>query len=804
MVDPRDLEHWGRTFQSASVVLNAFKVEVQAGGADGRRRWYLLRGIPCSAGPEAGTYWGTAVDITAGKCRENAARETEDRYKALADLQDRATVGLDTELCVRAWNGRAVALTGIPETTAVGRTLSELPPPFGGAAATEACRRALHARGEETVTVPGFGGVVGLRILPFRSGVLLIERDIDDPAPGSDDPTSRREHSRELLQSVLQSTNDIVVVQDPEGAYMYFNAPRAWGISMEDVAGRKPHEIFPAELAGQIVRRVQSVCATGEPMDDQTTVEWRGRRYWFQDHLSPVRDEHGTVISVVSVSRDVTGQRQAEVHLSESESMYRSFVEHSIEGIWKLTARQPVRTDLPVEEQVTALAHALVVEECNQAAARIYGFGSREDLIGTELGDFLPPAGPEREVILRSFVEAGYRLDAVEVKTVDRHGQVRYAVHTLVGAIADGLLLQAWGNIAEVTQRRLADREMRLLAQTITCAQDCVSITDLQDTILFVNDAFLRTYGYGEQEELAGKNITMVRGTQTSPADDAGIREKTIAGGWNGELINRRKDGSLFPVELWSSVVKGEDGAPVALVGVARDITERRRAEEQIRSSLHEKEVLLREIHHRVKNNLQIVSSLLSLQSEYIVDQEMLRFFRESQNRVKSMALVHEKLYQSTNLASVDFDGYLRELALQLVRASAADAGKIELRLDTHAVALPIDKAIPCGIIVNELVTNALKYAFPGGRGVLYVGCDTDGGQEIHLIVGDDGVGLPADFDIDHVETLGLTLVQMLCEQLQARLVVRRQATCLGTSTGVEFEIRFVAGNGREHSEEAR
>jgi PAS domain-containing protein len=107
VVDPRDLEHWSRTFQSASVVLNPFKVEVQAGGADGRCRWYLLRGIPCSCEPDAGTYWGTAVDITAGKWRENTARETEDRYKALADLQDRATVGLDTELCVEWTGGRA-------------------------------------------------------------------------------------------------------------------------------------------------------------------------------------------------------------------------------------------------------------------------------------------------------------------------------------------------------------------------------------------------------------------------------------------------------------------------------------------------------------------------------------------------------------------------------------------------------------------------------------------------------------------------------------------------------------------------
>jgi PAS domain S-box-containing protein len=802
-VDPADQDHWVRTFRSASAVGEPFNVDLEAATPDKRRRRYQLRGLPVGTGGRGRGYWGTAEDVTAGMIRNEAARAAEERYRILANIMDRPAIGLDLQLCVRSWNSVAAARTGIPETTAIGRTLAQLPAPFGGAVVEQGCRQALEHQAESIVEVSAFGGERRLRVHPFRSGLLVTE----EPHAAGDAPSpAGPAEASELLHTVLRSTNDIIVVQDPEGTYIYFNAPASLGIAIENVVGKQPREIFPGELADRIVNRVHAVCTDGRAIVDQTTIDWRGSRRWFQEHISPVRDAEGTVTAVLSIARDITGQRTAEHRLRESEALYRSFVEHSVDGIWKLVPREPVRTDLPVEEQAARISRALIVEECNDSAARIHGYDRREDLIGTAFSDHLPKDSPARDHLFRSFVQGGYRAESVEVKAVDRNGHVRFLTHTLVGAVVDGTLTMVWGNIAEVTRQRLADREMRLLAQTITCAQDCVSITDLQDNLLFVNDAFLRTYGYSDQEELTGKNITMVRGGLQEPANGGPeIREKTLAGGWNGELINRRKDGSTFPVELWTSVVKGEDGGPVAMVGVARDITERRRAEEQIRASLHEKEVMLKEIHHRVKNNLQIVSSLLSLQSEYIVDPETLRFFRESQNRVKSMALVHEKLYQSTNLARVDFDGYLRELATHLVRSSVNDAGTVDVRLETNGVSLSIDKAIPCGIIVNELVTNALKYAFPAGRqGVLYVECAAEGPGEIRLVVGDDGVGLPAEFDVEQAETLGLTLVQMLVDQLQARLTVRRQASRLGARTGVEFEIRFTADNGHGTPDEKR
>jgi two-component sensor histidine kinase len=260
----------------------------------------------------------------------------------------------------------------------------------------------------------------------------------------------------------------------------------------------------------------------------------------------------------------------------------------------------------------------------------------------------------------------------------------------------------------------------------------------------------------------------------------------TLAGGWYGELLNRRSDGTEFPVELWTSPVRNDEGEPVAMVGVARDITERKRADEHIKTSLREKEVLLKEIHHRVKNNLQVISSLLSLQAEYLKDEAMVKIFRESQNRVKSMALIHEKIYQSRNLAEVDFGEYLRELATQLFRSYGIGTHGIFMNINADKVVLGVDRAIPCGIIVNELVSNALKYAFPekaGGR--VDISLHTNGNGEIVLTVRDNGVGLPPDIDFETSDSLGLMLVRMLSEQLQGEVKL-----CPG-EPGTEFTLTF-------------
>jgi PAS domain S-box-containing protein len=338
----------------------------------------------------------------------------------------------------------------------------------------------------------------------------------------------------------------------------------------------------------------------------------------------------------------------------------------------------------------------------------------------------------------------------------------------------------------EIIEHKRTEQEKDMLAQAIKSTSECVSITDMDNIIIFVNNAFLKTYGYSKREVL-GKHISILRAEQDNfETLQKDIIETTMNKRvWQGELMNRRKDGSTFPILLSTSLVRDKTGKPSTLIGVAKDITERKRIESQIKESLNEKEVLLKEIHHRVKNNMQVISSLLNLQSGYIKDEQTRELFKESQDRVRSMALIHEKLYQSADLARVDFAEYIRNLTEYLFNSYGANSAKVAIKTDVDSVSLGINAAIPCGLIINELVSNALKHAFPENRGgeICIDLRRRDGTFE--LVVSDDGVGFPNDVDFRNTESLGLQLVNTLTSQLGGTIELE------ANGSGTRFVIGF-------------
>jgi len=221
------------------------------------------------------------------------------------------------------------------------------------------------------------------------------------------------------------------------------------------------------------------------------------------------------------------------------------------------------------------------------------------------------------------------------------------------------------------------------------------------------------------------------------------------------------------------------------VLGNARDITERKQAEEKIKASLKEKDVMLREIHHRVKNNMQIISSLLRLQSRNVKDETALDMFKVSQNRIRSMAFIHEALYQSEDLAMIDFSNYIKRLITHLFSVYGTETKVPNLRLNVKDVYLDINRAIPCGLIINELVSNSLKHAFPDSRkGEITVEMRSDKKEKYTLIVKDTGIGMPKELNIHKTETLGMQLVNDLTEQIDGTIELNR----IG---GTTFSIMF-------------
>jgi len=591
-------------------------------------------------------------------------------------------------------------------------------------------------------------------------------------------------------QALFEGSRDAAFVTDESGLILISNrsASLLTGHGKDDLLGMDLWEVSHEEHR-DLLRHNHALAFRGEEVGWESPVrrkdggradgEWQCR---FVDV--------GDLRYVQTIVRDAGQRKQREHRLQVSGERYRAFVEQSSDGIWRFEVEKPIPVDLPEDEQIDRIFEFGYVGEANNTLARMWGFKRARDIVGRRIGEFIPRTNSQYVEYLKQFIRSGYRILDVESRIPDRRGRVRYFQNTFFGTLENGCLVRAWGSQKEATERLEAERKLRLLAQTIASAKDCVMLTDLEDTILYVNDAFMTTYGYAEKEIL-GKNIDLLRGPDVPREVREEIVPSTLSGGWYGEIINRRKDGSVFPVELWTSMVRNDEGEPVALVGVARDVTERRKAEEQIRTSLREKEVLLKEIHHRVKNNLQVVSSLLNLQSQHIKDKEMLRVFKESQNRVRSMALIHEKLYRSSNLAEISFGDYVRDLATQLFRSYSLNAAGVSLEIDANKVLLGIDRAIPCSIIVNELVSNSLKYGFPDRRGgTIYIRLHSAPDQTVRLVVGDTGVGLPEDLDIEKTDSLGLKLVKMLTGQLSGELKLVPGGSRSG-KTGAEFVITF-------------
>lgn len=325
-------------------------------------------------------------------------------------------------------------------------------------------------------------------------------------------------------------------------------------------------------------------------------------------------------------------------------------------------------------------------------------------------------------------------------------------------------------------------------------------LLDSKNQIINVNQATKDLLGY-DDSELIGKSIYMIFPDEEAKKlfkdiDLELMQKRPIT---NIETCFKTKNGEVTPVLLSLSLIQTEEGEPIGMVCIGSDIIDITYAKNKIKNSLEEKELLLREVHHRVKNNLQIISSLLNLQSGYIKDEKDLELFKDSQSRVKSMAFIHEQLYHSSNFTSIEFSKYINNLVTYLLYNYAMDPNNIKLNINVENVSLDLNTSIPCGLIVNELVTNSLKHAFPAKPargpanntfeshdydGEIYIELNSINEHQYALIVADNGIGLPEYIDIKNTESLGLQLVNGLVSQLDGSIKVER-------GIGTKFEIIF-------------
>ncbi|TAF00286.1 MAG: PAS domain S-box protein [Oscillatoriales cyanobacterium] len=493
-----------------------------------------------------------------------------------------------------------------------------------------------------------------------------------------------------------------------------------------------------------------------------------GSLVWVNITVSLVEEPLSGAVYNIAVIEDISDRKKAEAALKESEERFRQLAEN-IESVFWMVDVQP-------QEMIYV----------SPGYEKIWG-RSCADLYDS--GHFFAESiHPEdRSRVIDTFTKQVLAEDEIEYRIVRPDGEIRW-IRDRAFPIRNqaGKVYRVVGIAEDISDRKQAEKAIReseerfrQLAENIQDSFWLVS-ADFTD-LLYLSPTYEQIWGRSREKLYA----TPIKWMEFVHPEDIHLLQEALPRVLQGESTSTEyriflPDGTIRWVCDRAFPIYDEAGKIYRLAGICEDISDRK-----------EKEVLLKEIHHRVKNNMQVVSSLLQLQAQYIEDEPTLALFEESQTRIHSMALIHEQLYQSENIDRIDLPPYVENLVANLYQSFGCGNTSIQFNLNVDPIYLNIETAIPCGLIINELVSNSLKYAFIQSlSGEININFDGSNFPEFHLSIQDNGSGFPADFDVESSETLGLRLVRMLSQQLEGTLVI-------DTECGTCYHITFLELNYR-------
>jgi PAS domain S-box-containing protein len=563
---------------------------------------------------------------------------------------------------------------------------------------------------------------------------------------------------------------------DAEGKVNSWNrgAEQANGYTAEEIIGQPYDMLFtPAERAQGIPRLELEVARErGNADDTRWLVRQSGERFWAEGVLLAIRDEAGVVTGFAKITRDSTDRKKMQDALRESEERLRIALQAARMGTW--------RWDIPTN-----------VDRLDDSLRQLFGLNPDYPITGIE--DFYAliheEDRPRVEAAFERTRHQGVHL-ATEFRIVRPDGTERWFLDQ--GEVlldSNGNPESLTGACVDITDRKRAELELQKSEERFR-----LFVANVRDYALFQMDLDGRIVSWNSgAENLLGFTAEEIIGHPSArifvPEDVANrqpqreIHEAETSGRAIDERWHLRKDGTRFWCSGVLAAVRDEEGQLRGFAKVMKDETERRRSDEQQKASLQEKEVLLKEIHHRVKNNLQVITSLLSLQSGSVQDEAVRQMFDEACNRVRSIGDIHELLYRSPDLAHVDFNTYINRLSEHLLTFYGVNSDRVRLNASAE-VQLDLSAAISSGLIVNELLTNSLKHGFPNGKGGnISVSLTCQSGRCV-LEVADDGVGLPEKFRLENATSLGLKLVSVLAKQLRGQVRLQGDG---GTRVTIEF-----------------
>jgi len=628
------------------------------------------------------------------------------------------------------------------------------------------------------------------------------------------DITDRKKTDKEnaILASIVAHSEDAIIGKSLSGNILNWNsgAERIYGYSADEMIGQHISVLMPPGITDEFGYLLEKI-RKGETVlhYDTTRVRKDGTQIQVSLVISPIMDSKGTLIGASTIAHDITERRKAEEATERANAYNRSLIEASLDP---LVTINPDGT----------------ISDVNEATIRITGC-SREELLGTDFSDYftnpvLAEAGYQR--VFREGSVTDYELeirhkdgyitpvlynasvyrdasgnvtgvfaaarDITERKKAEDALRISYDL--LEGRVEErtSQLAKANANLREeISQRRRAESLVKKTVSELHAAlestADGIYVVDRRRRIIRYNQNFAAMWEIPDEQLLSGEDRVVSHYLRTRVKNPEFFSERVNSHDYDQDRetydMLELKDGRIF--ERYSKPQK-MDTTIIGRVQSFRDVTDRRHAEERLLASLQEKETLIREIHHRVKNNLQIISGLLDMTRMRTSNSTTNSILTDMMMKIKTMAQIHTRLYESKQFDRINMGGQIRDQVVDLSNIYSRSGADIQNEIEADEIYLPVDQAIPCALIVNEILSNAFKHAFKGKtQGMLEVSAKQVD-DRIRIVVRDDGAGIPRNVDVDRTTSLGLKLIRSLAQQLNGTVTI---VSTQGTEVTVEFPL---------------
>lgn len=748
---------------------------------------------------------GTIIDITKQKAAEKSIQESEQRFKTLANVTSEGVVFISNEKVIIDVNDQFAVLFGFLSRIDIsGKKITE----FIGESdlnRIESGIRISSANKTEIRTLDRSGKSLFLEVtgsyISYKgeSVLVMVLHDI----------TGRKKAEFALEQTVVRfknllenSPNAIIILTDGKIKYVNTVAVNLLGMSDEDdLYDMLFLDFIPGYFKNEIRNDLHAV-REGEELDYK---EIR------------IKDEAGKEIDVGILSTLTIYENKPSIQISLNnisermqlvQEQMRVRIIEEINTVLKREIEEHKLTQQQLEEQknynrniiessldmIIAVDEEGHITEFNNASQQQFGYMSSE-VLGQPLSMLY--TSKEEYQLVRDTLRRNSTFSG-EIRNVKKSGEI-FTSYLSASLIRNdkNRIIGSMGVSRDITEYRANERkameQKAKLESIFNSTENMMMWTMDKNNAITTMNQNLETWALSELNEKLhlGSDILCILKDHLDIDYYQGQLDY-FQEAFNGkpqqfEIPLRDKDQSILWLQVFiNPVYIGENQEEVSCL--VYDNTERKEIDRKIRDSLKEKEVLLQEVHHRVKNNLQVISSILNLQSSYVTDAGTLEILQESQNRIKSMSFIHETLYRTTDFSSINFSEYIRTLSYNLIQSYRLNNCQVEFIPEIDVVEMNIDQAIPCGLIVNELVSNALKYAYKGrNKGKLFISLFENKGR-VTLKITDDGVGLPENFKFEKNDSLGIQLVYSLTEQLDGTIQVESHD---GTTFLINFEKKL-------------